>query len=257
MNSSSPEQMLYKLGEQFSPFVLNGLILRDPSSPEGVVKGGTVSLVDTGSRALLVTCAHVYDYFSDYRKSNPNALFVLAGGRGNNPVDITSAKLIDIERKSVDIAVLEPTSGFDPRSLDADFFQASTWPPPRPQTGDLGFFIGYPGIHRKPSNRGLEIRSMPFNDFISSVSSRHLVFADEEGDRTVYIYIEGLKKYGSIGGVSGSAVYSFGKTESLISTCTLVGFVYEATSGVSSTILCHHADFIGNDGKIDRRKFLP
>ncbi len=252
----SNAEILKQLGEYFSQFVLNGLILGDPSSPENVITGGTVSLINTGNRDLIVTCAHVYDYFYEMRAGNPHVLFALAGGRGNNPVDISSAELIDIERGYIDLAILEPPSGFDPQSQGAEFYQSSTWPPPRPQKGDSGFFIGYPGIYREPSERGLEIRSMPFNDFVSSVSDRHFIFVDEEGERRVYEYIKGLGKIESIGGVSGAAVYLLEKNGSLASSSTLVGFVYEANEGKNCTVFCNHADFIDKDGKIDRSKCL-
>lgn len=255
MDKGNQEKM-HATAQYFSKYVGMAIILDDGSNPNSIIGNGTISFVDTGKRQILVTCAHVYEKFSELKKDK-KVILGLAGGYGRQPLDITEAIVINKERKYIDLAILELPLSCNLESIDREYFLCNQWPPERAKKGDLAFMVGYPGIHRQSSPRGLEIRSTPIVDFVSGSSQRHFTLADENQEREVVKYKDNLKEFGSLGGISGAAVYISKDGCNPPKSAILAGFAYESNNdGKNAIILAHHADYINDDGKINRSMFI-
>lgn len=253
MEDDDPTRKLQEGAAMFECHVGMAMIVTDPTRPEGVLRNGTASFVDTGSRRLIVTNAHVYQFYQQKRAQVPGTMLAVSVGNAKQPIDITSAKLIDsICQGGVDLATLD----FDRTDLiesgGKEFFTPKCWPPPHPQKGDVAFLIGFPELHREPSARGLEARLTPVCDFITSVSDRQLMLVDENLERRVLKANPHLKDFGSLSGMSGCAVFSQTPGEAV---WNLAGFMYEASASSNdhhAMICVSHADFITATGMIDR-----
>ena len=72
--------------------------------PPEIRANGTVALVDTGERKLLVTCSHVWDEFEEYMQGFPAACLctVFASGWGH-PIRLRKGP-VQIDR-DIDLAV--------------------------------------------------------------------------------------------------------------------------------------------------------
>lgn len=248
------QEKMHVLAQHFSRYVGMAIILCDGSNPDSIIGNGTISFVNTGKRQILVTCAHVYDKFLSLK--DRNVILGIAGGFGRQPLNITEACVIDIERKYIDLAILELPLSCNLKSIDREYFLCNHWPPKRAEKDDLAFMFGYPGIHRESSSRGLAIRLTPIVDFVSGSSQKHFIIADENQEREVVKYIDNLKEFGSLGGISGAAVYILDGGYNPFKNAILSGFSYESTTGKNSIILAHHADYINDDGRIKRSMFI-
>lgn len=241
------------IDEWCAPYV--GMLILLPSreaSPVDVLGNGTASFIDTGERRFIVTCEHVYRAFEEERQRNPNACLGITGD-DCQPLNITdSHRVIARGRSGLDLMTMELIQAERADIIAKSYFKCLIWPPPRPQEDDVAFFVGFPGIHRESSERGLETRTSPFCDTITSVSRRHFVLVDEELERRTSVFNETLTAFGPLGGVSGAACYIQSAEDA---TQTLVGFVYESDDGVHATFFVHHADFINADGTIRSAEF--
>lgn len=250
------QEKMHALAQHFSKYVGMAIILYDGSNPDSIINNGTISFVDTGKRQILVTCAHVYEKFLSLKKDR-KVILGLAGGCGRRPLNITEASVIDIERKYIDLAILELPLSCNLKSIDREYFLCNQWPPKRAKKEDLAFMVGYPGIHRQSSSIVLKIHSTPIVDFVSGSSQRHFTIADENQEREVVKYIDNLKEFGSLGGISGAAVYILNDGYNPLKNAILAGFAYASTDdGKNAIILAHHADYINDDGKINRSMFI-
>ena len=239
-----------QVGQRLLPFVSMLVLLPDRNAgPKDVISNGTASFVDTGKRKLVITAGHVVDSFLEVRKTNPNAIIALSGGGDRAPLfDISAAEVLDHGKQSLDLAILAlPNSGLIAH-LGKSFFRSAEWPPVRSVVGAQAGGVGFPGLHREASFRGLEIRATVLCDSITSVSSRHFVLADEQLGRVAVKHSPALKDFGSYGGMSGCAVYILDDKGLPVQ---LAGFVYESGDGVSATIFVAHAAFIKSDGRLD------
>lgn len=248
------QEKLHALAQHFSKYVGMAIILYDGSNMDSIIRNGTISFVDTGKRQILVTCAHVYDKFLSLK--DRNVILGLAGGSGRQPINISEARVIDKESDYIDLAILELPLSCNLKLIDREYFLCNQWSPKRARKEDLAFMVGYPGIHRQWSSRGLEIRSTPIVDFVLGSSQKHFTIADENQEREIVKYIDNLKEFGSLGGISGAAVYILNDGYNPLKDAILAGFAYESTKGKNAIILAHHADYINDDGKINRSMFI-
>jgi hypothetical protein len=158
--------------------------------------------------------------------------------------------LIDKDDHHLDVAVLslpEPCERIE--WIGKRYFPTTSWPPEPPKVGDEVGLVGFPGIYREPSTRGLEVRHLTVVDFASSVSDRQVVLADENLQRVCVKHDPNLPDFGSLGGISGAAAYVCTPDRSKFH---LAGFVYEAGEGVEATIFIGRASFIRANGSLDR-----
>jgi hypothetical protein len=219
------------------------------AQPKDVFYNGTVSFIDTGTEKLLITCGHVIDQFNELREANPDTILAITGNDGTQPVIVSDAEVIDNGGKQLDLAVLRLP---DPDRITwggKSYFKAAVWPPIRAAKGQVAVLVGFPGMHREPSARGLEVRATPICDFVTSVSDRNIFLVDEDMARVAVKHNPSLKDLASLGGMSGSAVYVVDEVRQVPQ---LVGFMYEAGEGTHATVFIAHAAYMRADGTLDR-----
>src|SRR5262249_27839033 len=135
---------------------------------------------------------------------------------------------------------------FDPSLIQRRFLQMDSWPPPRVTKGEVAFFLGYPGLHRKVGPGQVRLFLMPFCDFVTSVSDRQFKFVDEDGERVSFNFSqEDLQPFGPTGGVSGSTVFA-NRDGRLVP----VGVLYEGGDGPDAFFFVTHIDRIQANGEI-------
>ena len=252
------QQLLLKMKEgvsRFGRYIGMALILGNREDPASVRHNATISFLSTGERRLLVTSAHVIEAFEQVQAEHRNAILAVTCGTGKQPIDITSAPVVDrIRSGGVDLATLE----FEHHDLFEQagkaFFEPNVWPPPRATEGDIAFLVGFPELHREVSDRGLECRVTPICDFVTAVSDRKVTLADEKLKRRVLTGNPHLPSFGSLSGMSGCPAFIQRDGESK---WNLSGFMYEASQNDHHAFICiNHADFIQEDGRIDRSRIL-
>lgn len=250
MNEEELKARGYRIADTLLPYV--GMLILLPSRqgrPEDVISNGTASFVDTGAAKLLVTCGHVMDEFNRIKVDNPNAVLAVTGNSGTQPVVVSDAQVIDSGGKQLDLATLRLSDPDRITRCGKRYFPVEEWPPARPTKGQVAVMVGYPGIHREPSNRGLEVRATPICDFVTSVSDRNVYLVDEDLARVAIKCNLTLTDLTSLGGMSGSAVYIVDEERQVPK---LAGFIYEAGAGTHATIFIAHAGYIRADGTLDR-----
>jgi hypothetical protein len=191
----------------------------------------------------------------------------LGATNGQRPHNITQWTVID-ESDTIDVATIDVPRGFDER--DQGKTSLAFVPPVRAEKGEPCIFFGFPGLHRLlvdadgkelPADAaasagapavGVRLGLSPISDFVVSVSERHFVIADEEGEREVYEYRPGLKAFGPTGGVSGASVF-VRRDDALV----IAGVMYEGGEGTDATFYVAHADFLRDDGTLDHSRIPP
>jgi hypothetical protein len=239
------------LTELFRPYV--GMLFFAPAdnlSPTTVRFNGTASFVDTGSAKVVVTCAHVLRRFRELRLEEPELDMFITGSSTNHVLRLEETYLVSDGGKSVDLAVFKFPNPDQVLDLGKCYFQAAPWPPLRPEVGRTAIIAGFQGEHREARENALRINLTVFCDLITSVSDRHLVLADESATRVCVKLNQDLGDLGLLGGLSGSAVFTTDSDNS----ARLAGFLYETGSGTDATVFAIHADFLNDDGTINRRR---
>ena len=211
--------------------------------PMNVFNNGTFGLVDTGTKKLLVTCAHVWTEFMSERGEHPGArLAVLLGT--NRPV-IISTTPVDVNT-DLDLATfdMEP---FLPEFTHRHFYETFKHTVPVVKSKDVLASVGYLGEARQLSplgaNFGYEFTGISVADvsgpFICVDVSKTKRFRDPDGSRIAHPK--------SLGGISGSPAYLLERSGIL----RLSGFV---TSSVLGTVRLTHVACVNGDGTISRAR---
>jgi hypothetical protein len=230
-----------------SPFIvmLATTKTENPDSTD-VCTNGTGSLIDTGQRRLLVTNHHVYDAFLKCRSEVPCSKLLMSGVDGTPFLTISDEQCVASD-VTCDLAVLEIQPAIIER-LGKRFYRSTSWPPKRPRKGAKVVVLGYPGQGRAPiSSDSLGIMPLAIGRTVTSLSDRHFVLADEDGDAYTHAP-EGPKPLTSYGGISGSAAYEFRSNPRGLGDFRLCGFAYEQSQ--SGAVYIAHADHINADGTI-------
>ena len=220
-------------------------------SPDNIFSNATMTLLDTGERKLFVTCYHVWEKFQKYKAEDSGTLMLIGRGDGEELMHFNDAEYVDGDKDNLDIAILSFPYLKEVEKGEKRFYKAKNWPPENVSKGEVVGFLGYPGVGRgthKTDRKGIFSGIGLWVDFVTSVSDRHSVIADEKNEREREVYINSFKESGALGGISGSSVYVFRDKEYV-----LVGFVYEGGEGMHSPVFASHASFINANGKIDRQ----
>ena len=222
---------------------------KDQRDPNSVFDNGTVFFLNTGTKKILVTCGHVIQGFLDKKSEVPDIYLGLTGASGFPPIDISDFTLIDLDTKQYDLATFEIPDKLV-ADLKKEFFMVTNWPPIKPNVGDSIFLLGFPGIHRHTSSRGLELPILYYDEIVSSVSSRHFVLSNENGCRIKHKFKEDLPDFGSLGGISGAGAFRLDPEK--IDCFSFAGIAYEASDGENSVLFVHHGELLNSDGRILR-----
>jgi hypothetical protein len=210
-----------------------------PREAAGVIlHNGTICRIDTGKRVIGVTAHHVYHRYFEERKTDSS--FTCQFGE----TTVTPESLIIDGDRRLDLVT------FDLSGVSAsDCYVSDSWPPERPNAGDLVMYGGIPGTPRKVD---------------MTTGTAHFVFdaitglITDVGRESILICVDYKKLYeaddigGEIvstvgGGTSGGPVYRIDDSAEPFS-LGLVGFIAEA----DSVLLARHASLIGADGMIQR-----
>ena len=243
-------KQLYQLGLELKPYIISLLFYPNPNSgPSEYIDGGTAGFLDTGKRKILITADHVIKGFENERKNRPESILVLAGGDDNTKPQIISDWSVIAKSEERDIATIEIPDNFSASEIGKTYSKPKSWPPERVKEGEVALLAGYPGILRKASQRGLELRILTAKLPITSVSERRFLLAGSMDKREIFDHIGGLSKLSSFGGMSGSPVFV-----SRDSNYELIGVLYQSRDGAKGPIFVAHLDIINDDGTINSAK---
>ncbi len=214
--------------------------------PSRLVNQGTGLLLATDQAEMLVTCGHVYDEFLKLRAADATTILAMSGAQGKAFMDISAANVLGIG-SDLDLATLSIRKE-DVILTGKGHVHYPRWPGRRAEKGMLGYLIGYPG-QLLILESGLAIKPlMEFTRPVVSVSDRHFILHDEDGD-AVMTYADNTPTVTALGGISGCAVWIYDHNiKSNKAELFVGGFAYQAR-GVD-TVLVVHADFINADGSI-------
>ena len=237
------EEKLLAVTPYLMPYVCAILGLQSGrTDPHGIVAGGSGTFFRTRRAQFLVTAQHVVDgLFRD----GVHALLV--AGNGTQPIDISHLRDRIYVDRSADIATIALPDDIDISTIQRSFVEMKSWPPLRALKGEIAYFLGYPGLHRKPGLNSVKLHLTPFCDFVTSVSDRQFYLVDENLERLASKFTqEDLEPFGPTGGLSGSSVFV-----NRDGTLVPVGVLYEGGDGIDTMFFVTHMDRINEDGSID------
>ena len=214
--------------------------------PHEVVARATFSLIEIGGRHFFVTCAHVAEKFAEIRSEYPNAQLA-AYTTIPHFAELFGFDLVDSDSKVLDVAIFRgqenrielPGRFFIPydRSYLAD-----------PAINEPVIIVGYPGDIVEVGPRRADLSYMQIVFPVSSVSDRHVVLADENGQRKFRDDLRPEQTRIDLGGLSGSAAYILRNQH-----YRFIGIVKECQEG-DHTILISRLGCLTSQGTIDRSR---
>lgn len=249
--TAATENLIHK----FIPFVSTLLFISgDGSSASQVTNNGTVSFVDTGTKRLVVTCAHIIERFKQRKKHDPKLWMALGLPRSARGPTVQLRRELMIEcgkENTIDLATFSLQEPDVIVEFGKQYFRCSDWPPAKPKVDEIIAIVGFPGDHRKVTSggAGLQTTANGLSISIDAVSDRYIKSVDVDQTRLVVKLDAALGDLGSLAGMSGSAVYQISQD----GTPRLVGFFCEAGEhgGKHVPILATHAHFFKADGHLD------
>jgi len=220
------------------------------STPTSIPANGTVALIDTGSRKLLVTCAHVWFDFLKFRATNNDAILLVKFRYGRGPfMGIQDAALVDCDEQ-LDLAVFATDLPEDILGYKT-FFKINSFPIADPKPRQPISCVGFPGETRRVSETKMAFGYAVFRLTVSDVSTRMILLANN--DLRVLRDNEGrLCSPIDVGGMSGAPAY----TRTPSGGFNLSGFV-RAGNTSNSDIRLSKASFIRQDGSLLRPRWHP
>ena len=211
-----------------------------------VIARATFSLIEISGNHFFVTCAHVLERFQEIQAKYPNAQ---PAAYTTVPyfTELSGFRLIDSESKILDVAIFKgqldrvelPERNFIP-------YKGSYLADPR--VGEYVCIVGYPRDNIEVTVGRAELNYMQLILPISSVSDRHVVLADETGERQFHDFFEPQNAGIDLGGLSGSAAYVLRDA-----IYRFIGIVKECHEQ-DHTILISLLGCLASDGTIDRSR---
>ena len=214
--------------------------------PYEVVSRATFSLVELGGNHFFVTCAHVWEKFQEMQTEYPGAELA-AYTTVPRFTELFGFRLIDVESDVLDVAIFRgqearvdlPGRSFIP--YEGSYLSD-------PKIGDPVCIVGYPKetVEVVPGRAYLNYTQLVLE--ASSISDRHIILADEKGNRVFQDFMDpGVTQLG-LGGLSGSAAYVLRD-----SIYRFVGIVKECQE-LNHTIVISRLSCLNSDGTIDRSR---
>lgn len=215
--------------------------------PSAIAANGTVALLDTGQRKVLVTCFHVWDEFQTYKRKVPTGCLctVFVGGFAS-PISIPDDALIDSD-KGLDLAVIEATPNIWDMGYK-EFCQTDRWPIPKAKVGSPIAFVGFPGAARITDEHIGNFQYSAFGVTVSDVSDRKLAIAGKGKGRGRLLDNAGNEVPPiSMGGLSGAPAYVRDGNARFL----LAGFVQMGRTS-SDDLFLTHANALNRDGTLNK-----
>lgn len=213
------------------------------ASPADIYANGTVALVDTGKKKLLITCFHVWEQFQEYKREVPGGCLctVFANGFGH-PINLVEEPLD--QDAGIDLVVFEAKPALWNMGYK-EFYRVERWPIPRAKANDPIAFVGFPGACRNTTADFGNFGYSSFGLVVSDVSDRKLVIAGRYSDGCLLDNDGNKLPPISMGGLSGCPAYvRDGKARFL-----LAGFVQMGRTSCDDLFLTH-ATFLNPDGTL-------
>lgn len=220
--------------------------LPHPGAMPGLIHAnGTLGLISTSSRKLLVTCCHVWDEFVAFRDRNPSAQLATVFAKGFGPsIPIDDSMLIDRDA-SLDIAIFgAPTDG--DYGLK-EFFRLISIPQPTCSSGDIVHFLGFTGGGRHTIGYYGNFEYSMFGLSVSASSDRKFVMASHTSRRHLTDNAGRPMSPIDLGGLSGSPVFRLFPSGAQ----DLAGFIQMGRTS-DADIYATHASCIRSDGSLAR-----
>lgn len=215
-------------------------------APHRVVARATCSPLEIGKKHFFVTCAHVLNKLQEIQADYPNAQLA-AYTTVPHFTELFGFRLVDSESKILDVAIFRGQE--DRVELPERFFIPYNGSYlDDPVIGEHVCIVGYPSENVEVTEGRTDLNYMQLIFQISSVSDRHIVLADETGQRRFRDFFEPQKTDVDLGGLSGSAAY------------VLRNFIYRFIGIVKecherdNTILISRLGCLTSDGTIDRSR---
>lgn len=228
-----------------------------------IVNNGTCCLIRTRLRRLLVTCAHVWSGFEEFRRSQNGAQLWISlvdddqPSSPSRPRPLPNPQLI-AKDDGLDLAtiVFDTIDALDARR----FCYLRSSDEPRVRRGDIVHFLGYPGDAVRAGNPGLTLNYCFTSRDVHDVGRTQFVLHERTGG------IHHTNKHGEptsafrAGGESGAPVFKIRQNFEL----ELAGIVSRlCSSGLASgearpyemsdgDVFATHTCFIQDDGSIAR-----
>jgi len=214
--------------------------------PYQVVDRATLSLIEIGGRHFFVTCAHVLEKFLEIQAEYPNAQMT-AYTTIPHFTELSGFHLVDSDSSILDVAIFRGQE--DRVELPGRFFipyEQSYLADPA--INELVVIVGYPGeiVEVRPQRADLSYMQIIFP--VSSVSDRHVVLANENGQRKFRDKLHPEPTQIDLGGLSGSAAYVLRNRH-----YRFIGIVKECHKG-DHTILISRLGCLTAQGTIDRSR---
>jgi hypothetical protein len=216
------------------------------AKPEAIAKNATVGLIYTGQKKLLVTSAHVWTGFQDYKSENPRAsLAVLFVNGPGHPEFLDESFLIDYDA-DLDLAVFDTSPKWHVGRKE--FYTVFKWPISKAYEGDKIAFLGFAAIGREITHYEGRFSYSSFGLVVTSVSDRKLFIDNSDKENPVLNNFGEVVKKVELGGMSGSPVYVLNAQGNF----RLVGFVQMGRT-TDNPIFVTHAHFLNKDGTLKRQ----
>ena len=215
-------------------------------APHQVVARATCSLLEISKKHFFVTCAHVLDKLQEIQIEHPNALLA-AYTTAPHFTELYGFSLVDSESEILDVAIFRG-QGDTVELPERSFIPYNGSYLADPVKGEYVCIVGYPSENVEVTEGRADLNYMQLIFPISSVSDRHIVLADETGQRRFRDFIEPQKMGVDLGGLSGSAAY------------VLRNFIYRFIGIVKecherdNTILISRLGCLNSDGTVDRSR---
>lgn len=213
----------------------------ESAGPGSIENNGTLGLIDTGQRTILVTCCHVWDGFLDYRATNRTARLATVFSNGFHRPAFLDSEPISVSR-DLDLAVFEARPVWDMGYKQ--FRHPDRWPIPRAVAGQPVAFVGFAGEGRLCQGFIGEFQYSFFGLSISAASDRKLMLAQDKS-RVLRDNQGNIIAPIRLGGMSGSPAYVRSRSGAF----SLAGFV-QMGRGSDDDIFLTHASFLHPDGTL-------
>jgi hypothetical protein len=221
-----------------------GLKLDAEHKPDQVVNRATFSLVEIGGRHFFITCAHVLEKFAEIQAKYPNAQLA-AYTTIPYFMELSGFHLVDSESKILDVAIFRWRE--DRVELPGRFFipYAGSYLAD-PAKNEPVIIVGYPSDIVEVGPWRAELSYMQIIFPVSSVSDRHVVLANENGQRKFRDEFYPEQTGINLGGLSGSPAYVLRNQR-----YRFIGIVKECLEA-DHTILISRLGCLSSQGTIDR-----
>jgi hypothetical protein len=216
------------------------------SKPENIAANATIAFIDSGEKKFLVTSAHVWTEFQDYKVKNPEGrLGILFINGFGYPEFLNEKLLIDFDI-DLDLAVFNVLPNW--QFARKQFHRVFKWPINKANEGDKIAFLGFAAVGREITDREGKFSYSSFGLTVTSVSDRKLVINSSEADAPVFDNSGKIVRNVELGGMSGSPVYILNRQGNF----RLTGFIQMGAT-TDALIFATHAHFLNKDGTLNRQ----